>query len=88
MAEADRMHLLDPIARSARYKSFHLVIPGREVKSGAAALPDLLGLLLAGKFTTRALHSVPFSLNMIASVYGVLSRVHESGSCNTTLGNS
>jgi predicted DCC family thiol-disulfide oxidoreductase YuxK len=87
LAEADRLHLLNPIASNLRYRSFHLLAHGKNVMSGAAALPELFGLLPGGKITKRVLQRAPFSFRIVSSAYRALSRLHDSGSCNTPLGN-
>jgi predicted DCC family thiol-disulfide oxidoreductase YuxK len=81
MAEADELGLLDALPRAVRYKSFHIIAPGQCVTSGAEALPVLIGLLTGGIRIERAAHSIPFGFQAISSVYRVLSRLHDTGSC-------
>jgi len=84
LADADRVHILDPIARGMRYRSFHLISDGGNIESGAAALPELFGQFPGGNITKRILRSFPFAQRLASSAYGVLSRLHDSGSCNTS----
>jgi predicted DCC family thiol-disulfide oxidoreductase YuxK len=46
---ADQKGLLDMIAPSLRYRSFHLISPNGEVKSGSEALLKLIAILPGGK---------------------------------------
>ncbi|HEY6283962.1 MAG TPA: hypothetical protein VIW22_08575, partial [Nitrososphaerales archaeon] len=80
-AEADELGLLDSVPMEARYKSFHIVALGQSAVSGAEALPALIGLLTGEKLIERAARSIPFGFHAISSVYRVLSRLHDSGSC-------
>lgn len=45
LIEADRIGFLNQIPRSLRFKSFHLISPAGEIRSGDNAVIDLIGLL-------------------------------------------
>ncbi|MDG6909429.1 MAG: DUF393 domain-containing protein [Nitrososphaerota archaeon] len=84
LAEADMTGRLEPVDPVRRYRSFHLVSPEGRVWSGADALPQLAALLPGGFPLSRALAMCPPARSLAAFVYGVFSRLHDSGSC--TLG--
>jgi predicted DCC family thiol-disulfide oxidoreductase YuxK len=82
LVAADESGLLDSLDSEKRYRSFHLLVPGQNISSGAEALPVLFGLIMGGRLVERAIQSIPFGFQTVSSVYGVLSRLHDSGSCN------
>ena len=84
LSEADELGHLDELPRTDRYNSFHIIAPGKGVMSGAEALPHLIGLLIGGESIERSARSIPLGFHMISSVYRVLSRLHDSGSCVPT----
>jgi predicted DCC family thiol-disulfide oxidoreductase YuxK len=81
LVEADRLGLLNGLPQNVRYKSFHIITPVQSPRSGAEALPRLFGLIMGGTHVERAVRSIPFGFQVISSVYRVLSRVHDSGTC-------
>lgn len=86
LTDADREGVLDSIPRGRRHRSFHLVSPAGRVSSGAAAVPELIRLLPAGRVISKLLKSAPLGFWSVAFVYSVFSRLHDSGSCNYTKG--
>jgi predicted DCC family thiol-disulfide oxidoreductase YuxK len=83
--EAEELSLLSTVPKKQRYRSFHLVSPNGKVLSGSAAIPELLGLLPAGKATSVLLYSVPGGKRLVTFVYGTLSRLHDSASCSSSI---
>lgn len=81
LALADRTGVLDGIPPRLRRRSFHLVIPGGEILSGAEAIPALTRILPAGRVTSRAMVAIPGGTRAAGFVYGVFSRMHDSGEC-------
>src|SRR5213594_1490543 len=49
LAVADQQGLLDGISAPLRYRSFHLISPNGEAKSGSEALLELIDILPGGK---------------------------------------
>lgn len=80
LGSAERSGLLDSVNPARRYDSFHLVLPGGVVLSGAEALPSLLGLLPAGRLTRR-LASADWVRDSLTFAYSILSRLHERSAC-------
>ncbi|QQG49102.1 MAG: DUF393 domain-containing protein [archaeon] len=83
--EAERDGLLDPVAPSKRYSSFHLVAADGTVASGPGAIPGLLSVIARWPFLSK-LASAPVPLAIETKVYGVLSRLHDTASCSTDHG--
>jgi predicted DCC family thiol-disulfide oxidoreductase YuxK len=80
-AEAEELGLLQGMPRELRYKSFHIITPGKPPRSGADALPLLFGLITRWSGIERTILLFPFGFQTVSSVYGVLSRLHDKGSC-------
>jgi len=81
LSEADSSGLLDAVPVDLRCRSFHLISPSGEVKSGPSAFPDLARLLPGGGLPAKLLEqSVPASW-VGARIYLVLSRLHDAGAC-------
>ena len=78
---ADMEGLLDSIPPDLRRRSFHLICPGGNVKSGAAAFSDLARLLPAGRPSAALLERSPPVSRGAAWLYSVLSRLHDTGAC-------
>ncbi len=81
LAEADELGMLDKLPPAVRYRSFHIIAPDKSASSGAEALPVLIGLMSGGKQIERAARSIPFGFQLLSSVYKVVSKLHDSGSC-------
>ncbi len=84
LVDADSEGMLDDISPTRRHRSFHLIVPGGSVLSGAEALPALISLLPAGRLTVRLIVAVPGGLRALGVGYGVLSRLHDAGKCHHT----
>src|SRR2546422_9826255 len=80
LEEADDLGLLDEVPRRKRHTSFHLISPAGEVESGAEAIPSVIDFFPLGELFSKGL-SAPGWRTMVAGVYSVLSRLHDSGSC-------
>ncbi|MDG6982803.1 MAG: DUF393 domain-containing protein [Nitrososphaerota archaeon] len=79
---ADRSGILDGISPSRRHRSFHLVAPDGTVWSGAEALAPLSGLLPGGIPLSVMIARSPLVSRCAAFVYGVFSRLHDTGACS------
>ena len=80
---ADQKGLLDRISPSLRYKSFHLIFPNGEVKSGSEALVELIAVLPGGKIISPIVNYFPGGKPFVSFIYNSFSRRHDMGSCNT-----
>lgn len=81
ISDAERSGLLSSVPHELRWRSFHVVSPTGEVRSGADALSAVAGLLPGGGLASRALASVPPVSRSVAFAYLALSRLHGRGSC-------
>jgi len=77
---AERLGGLESIPASRRHRSFHLVSPDGRTWSGASALPHLVALIPGGRPLSVAMR-VPPVFSTAAFMYGVFSRLHDSGAC-------
>ncbi len=82
LTEADEYGLLDPVPRSRRHRSFHLVYPGGRVISGSAAVPELISLLPSGRVASFLIRQAPGGRKIVNLIYTTFSRLHDSGSCS------
>jgi predicted DCC family thiol-disulfide oxidoreductase YuxK len=83
LIEADRKGLLDRIPPSMRYKSFHLIFPGREeVKSGSDALVKLIAILPGGRVISSIINYFPGAKQIVHFIYSQFSKLHDGSSCN------
>ncbi|MFL6509259.1 MAG: thiol-disulfide oxidoreductase DCC family protein [Nitrososphaeraceae archaeon] len=80
---ADQKGLLDRISPPLRYKSFHLILPNGEVKSGSEALVELIAILPGGKIVSPIVNYFPGGKPFVSFIYNSFSRRHDMGSCNT-----
>ena len=81
LIEADNEGLLDMVPERQRHRSFHLISPEGIASSGAKAIPTLVSLLPSGTVLSKLIESVPGGFRAIEFVYGVMSRLHDTGSC-------
>ena len=79
---ADQQGLLDNISAPLRYKSFHLIFPNGQSKSGYEALLGLIAILPAGSIISPIINYFPGGKLIVKSIYNSLSRLHDKGSCN------
>ena len=82
LVEADEHGLLDPVPRSMRHRSFHLIYPGGRVISGSAAVPELISLLPSGRAASLFIRKAPGGREIVNLIYSMFSRLHDSGSCS------
>ena len=80
---ADQKGLLDRIPPPLRYKSFHLILPNGEVKSGSEALVELIAILPGGKIVSPIVNYFPGGKPFVSFIYNSFSRRHDMGLCNT-----
>jgi predicted DCC family thiol-disulfide oxidoreductase YuxK len=80
---ADQKGLLDRISPPLRYKSFHLILPNGEVKSGSEALVELITIIPGGKIISPIVNYFPGGKPFVSFIYNSFLRRHDMGSCNT-----
>ena len=80
---ADQKGLLDRISPPLRYKSFHVILPNGEVKSGSEALVELIAILPGGKIISPIVNYFPGGKPFVSFIYNSFSRRHDMGLCNT-----
>ena len=85
---ADQQGLLDKISAPLRYKSFHLILPNGETKSGSEALLELIAILPAGNVISPLVNYFPAGKLIVRSIYKRFSRLHDTGSCSNSGGSS
>jgi predicted DCC family thiol-disulfide oxidoreductase YuxK len=82
LTEADESGLLDPVPRSRRHRSFHLIYPGGSVISGSLAVPELISLLPSGRAASFLIRRAPGGRRVVNLIYSLFSRLHDTGSCS------
>jgi len=82
LIRADEDGLLDTIPRPRRHSSFHIVSPRGTVVSGAQAIPTLIAQLPFGEPVSKFVIHAPGSARALRFIYGVFSRLHDTGSCH------
>jgi len=82
LTRADQQGLLDKISAPLRYKSFHLICPDGETKSGSEALLDLITILPLGRVISLIINYFPGCKQIMRFIYNRFSRLHNTGSCN------
>ena len=78
---ADQQGLLDRISATLRYRSFHLISPNGETKSGSDALLELIAILPGGKIISPIINYFPGGKLTVRFIYNRFSRLHDSASC-------
>jgi predicted DCC family thiol-disulfide oxidoreductase YuxK len=78
---ADQKGLLDRISPPLRYKSFHLILPNGEVKSGSEALVELIAILPGGKIISPIINYLPGGKPFVRFIYNRFSKLHDRTSC-------
>jgi predicted DCC family thiol-disulfide oxidoreductase YuxK len=78
---ADQQGLLDRISATLRYRSFHLISPNGETKSGSDALLELIAILPGGKIISPIINYFPVGKLTVRFIYNRFSRLHDSASC-------
>ena len=82
LTKADQEGLLDKIPVHQRYKSFHLIFPKGDAKSGSEALLDLIVILPGGKIISPIINYFPGGKKAVGFIYERFSRLHDRGSCS------
>ena len=82
LTKADQEGLLDKIPVHQRYKSFHLIFPKGDAKSGSEALLELIAILPGGKIISRIINYFPGGKKAVRFVYKRFSRLHNRGKHN------
>ena len=80
---ADQQGMLDRISAPLRYRSFHLISPTGEAKSGSEALLDLIAMILpGGKIISPIINHLPGGKLIVRFIYNRFSKLHDRGSCS------
>jgi predicted DCC family thiol-disulfide oxidoreductase YuxK len=79
---ADQQGLLDRIPVTLRYRSFHLISPNGEAKSGSEALLELIAILPGGKVISPIINYFPGGKLFVRFIYNKFSILHGRGSCH------
>ena len=79
---ADQEGLLDRIPVTIRFRSFHLIAPNGEIKSGSEGLLELIAILLGGKVISQIINYVPAGKLIVRFIYNRFSKIHDRGSCS------
>lgn len=82
LTKANQEGLLVKIPVHERYKSFHLIFPKGEAKSGSEALLELIAILPGGKTISPIINNFPGGKKTVRFIYKRLSRLHDTGSCS------
>jgi predicted DCC family thiol-disulfide oxidoreductase YuxK len=82
LTKADQEGLLDKIPVHQRHKSFHLIFPKGDAKSGSEALLDLIVILPGGKIISPIINYFPGGKKAVGFIYKTFSRLHDRGSCS------
>jgi predicted DCC family thiol-disulfide oxidoreductase YuxK len=85
LSKADQEGLLDKIPVHQRYKSFHLIFPKGETKSGSEALFELIMILPGGKITSPIINYFPGGKKAVRFIYERFSTLHDKGSCSINI---
>lgn len=81
LSTADESGLLEGVPVNLRYRSFHLLLPGKQVLSGADALPELIRLFPAGRACSKMITGAPGGRKAMTFVYSAFSKLHDASSC-------
>ena len=82
LIKADQEGLLDKIPVHQRYKSFHLIFPKGDAKSGSEALIELIMILPGGEIISPIINYFPGGKKAVGFIYKRFSRLHDRGSCS------
>jgi predicted DCC family thiol-disulfide oxidoreductase YuxK len=82
LPKADQEGLLDKIPVHQRYKSFHLILPKGDAKSGSEAILELIAILPGGKIISPIINYFPGGKKAVGFIYKRFSRLHNRGSCS------
>ncbi|MGA9154451.1 MAG: DCC1-like thiol-disulfide oxidoreductase family protein [Candidatus Nitrosopolaris sp.] len=82
LTKADQEGLLYRIPIHQRYRSFHLIFPKGDAKSGSEALLELIAILPGGKIISPIINYFPGGKKAVRFIYKRFSRLHDRGSCS------
>jgi len=82
LTKADEEGLLDKIPVEERYKSFHLIFPKGDAKSGSEAILELIVILPGGKIISPLINYFPGGKKAVRFIYKRFSGLHDRGSCS------
>jgi predicted DCC family thiol-disulfide oxidoreductase YuxK len=82
LTKADQEGLLHKFPAHQRYKSFHLISPKGDAKSGSEALLELIAILPGGKIISPIINNFPGGKKTVGFIYKRFSRLHDRGSCS------
>jgi len=85
ISNAVKLGLLDSIATSKHYESFHLVTNDGQVFSAGKAVPVLMGLLLNIKRMGRLIEKSALLTNAIDRAYNLLADATHKSNCSVLL---
>lgn len=88
LTEANEKGLLEKVPAPLRYKSFHLIFPDGDAKSGSDALLQLITILLGVKRIYPIINYLPVGKQVVGFIYKSVSRQHDTGSCSTNNNNN
>jgi predicted DCC family thiol-disulfide oxidoreductase YuxK len=74
---ADRQGLLNRICAPLRYRSFYLIFPSGEAKSGSEALLELISILPGGKIISPVIDYFPGGKLIMKFIYNRFSKLHD-----------
>jgi predicted DCC family thiol-disulfide oxidoreductase YuxK len=74
LTKADQECLLDKVPIHQRFKSFYLIFPKGETKSGSDALPELIAILPGGKIISPIINNFPGGKKAVQFIYKRFSR--------------
>jgi predicted DCC family thiol-disulfide oxidoreductase YuxK len=81
LTDADSKGLLGKVAVDARYKSFHLLLPDGQVKSGSEGVLELIRILPGGTVVYPIVIYLPGAKHLVRFIYKMSSRLRDNGSC-------
>ena len=81
ISRAQKDGMLDSIPAETHFKSFHLLLPGGQVMSGADGLVELFGILPGAAVAYPFVKHFPGAKRIVAYAYSSLSKLHDNGSC-------
>jgi predicted DCC family thiol-disulfide oxidoreductase YuxK len=87
LADADQKGLLDKVPPQLRYKSFHLVLPSSQVKSGSEGVMELFSILPGSRIIYPVLQYFPGAKQLVRFVYLRLAKLRNNGSCSVNFKN-
>ena len=85
LTKAGQEGLLDKIPVHQRYKSFHLISPKGEAKSGSEALIELILILPGAKIISPIINYFPGGKKVVRFIYKRFSRLHDKGLCSINI---